>query len=83
MNFNSILSALGSVSGQLASAIVPGVANAEKLFEAGKSAIEAFKHLKDANGGTAPADAEASHRALVDKVNAHAESTFGRAEGGD
>ena len=82
MNLNGILSSLGSLSSSIAGLIVPGADNLPKLIEAGKSAIDAFKHLKDANGGEAPESAEASHQALVEKVNAHAEATFGRAEGG-
>lgn len=81
MSINGILSSLGSLSGSIASLIIPGAENLPKLLEAGKSAIDAFKSLKEANGGEAPPGAEDQHRALVDKVNAHAESTFGRAEG--
>lgn len=82
MNFNSLLSQLGSVSATLAGLIVPGAAALPALINAGKSAVEAFQHLKTANNDEAPADAEANHRLLVDKVNQHAEATFGRAEGG-
>jgi len=83
MNYNSMLSTLGSLSSSIASAIIPGAAALPSLLKAGKAAVEAFQSLKEANGGTAPADAEASHQALVTKVNAHADATFGRAEGQD
>jgi hypothetical protein len=45
--------------------------------------IGAYKTVKEANGGTAPADAEAAHDELFEKVKAHADSTLGRLEGGD
>jgi len=83
MNFNGLLSSLASWSSSLATLLVPGAANLPKLVAAGKAAIEAFQHLKEANGGTAPPDAEASHQALVQKVNEHANATFDHAEGKD
>ena len=78
-DLGSILSSLGGVAGNLAGLIVPG---ADKLVEAAKSLNDAYNHVKEANGGTAPADAEAAHKALMAKVNAHADSTLGRLEGG-
>lgn len=75
---NGILAQLGSIAGQLATSIVPGAGAAIK---AGEAILAAFNVVKEANGGTAPADAEAQHQALLEKVNAHADATLGRAEG--
>lgn len=82
MQLNGILSSLGSLSGSLAGLIVPGAAALPQLIAAGKNMMESFQNLKAANGGTAPEGAEEQHRALVAKVNEHADRTFGRAEGG-
>lgn len=76
--FNGILSQLGSIALSLAPQIVPG---ADKLIAAGKAISDAFLNVKALNGGTAPADAEASHDALFAKVKAHAASTLGRLDG--
>ena len=78
MNLNSILSSLGSLATTIAPAIVPGAGAAIK---AGQAILQAFNTVKEANGGTAPADAEAAHAALYEKVMAHADATLGRAEG--
>jgi 1-deoxy-D-xylulose 5-phosphate reductoisomerase len=87
--FDSALAMLGNaaaaINPQLGSAVRAGTAafaNRDKLLAAGKSLSAAFTSLKEANGGTAPADAEAKHDALFAKVKAHAERTFDRAEGG-
>jgi hypothetical protein len=79
--FDSILSSLGGVAGQLASKIIPGAQALPSLVKAGEALIGAFKSIKSLNGGTAPPDAEAQHDALFDKVKAHADSTLGRLEG--
>jgi hypothetical protein len=86
--FDSILSILGTAAAglnpQLGAVVKAGTAafqNRDKLIAAGKSLTAAFSDLKAANGGTAPADAEAKHDALVASVTAHAGRTFDRAEG--
>lgn len=77
---NSILTSLGGIASTVASAIVPG---SDKLIEAGKKILDAFDSVKAINGGEAPADAEAGHDALFEKVMAHADSTLGKLEGDD
>lgn len=79
MNLNSILSLIGNAAKDILPAIVPGAGAA---IAAAHSIGEAFNAAKAMNGGEAPADAEAAHDALFAKVKAHAESTFGRLEGG-
>jgi hypothetical protein len=77
--FDGLLHTLAGAAQELAGRIVPGAA---PLLEAGKSLMAAFNSVKQANGGTAPPDAQAKHDALFEKVKAHAESTFDRLEGG-
>jgi len=77
MNLNSILSSLGSLAGSIA----PGITGVGPLLEAGKAISAAFTNIKNLNGGTAPADAEAAHDALFAKVKAHAEATLDRLDG--
>lgn len=77
--FDNILSSLGSLS-SMAAGLIPGAGPA---IQVGKALIDAFKTVKEANGGTAPASAETAHQALVAKVNAHADETFGRLDGED
>lgn len=77
--YNGILSKIGAAASALAGDIMPGAA---PLIEAGKSLVAAFENVKAANGGTAPGDAQAAHEALFAKVQAHADSTLGRLEGG-
>jgi hypothetical protein len=81
--FNSILSSLGSVAVSLAEKIIPGAGAIGDLINGAKSLSSAFTSIKTANGGTAPADAQEAHDALMAKVNAHADGTLGRLEGGD
>lgn len=78
MNLNSVLSSLGSLSGSIATAIVPG---AGPLISAGKAVLDAYQNVKSLNGGEAPADAEAQHDLLFKKVMDHADSTLGGLEG--
>lgn len=78
---NGTLSQLGSIAATLASAIIPGASEVESLVKAGKAVADAFHTVKDANGGTAPADAEKGVHDLVTMVNKHADSTLGRLEG--
>lgn len=80
-DLKSALSQLGSVSSVIAGMIIPGAQGLPLLIEAGKNAVDAFKNLSKLNDGDPPADAEAAHRELVEKVNAHASGTFDRAEG--
>lgn len=80
MDLNAILSGLGSLAARIAPAVIPGAGPAIKAAQALSAA---FLSVKEANGGTAPADAEAQHDALFARVKAHAESTFDRLEGGD
>lgn len=82
--FDALLSQLGNVAKGLVSnlPVVGGVVKAAPaLIEAGKAASRAFQSLKQANGGQAPADAEAAHDALFNRVKAHADKTLGRLEG--
>lgn len=83
-----VLSLLGNAAAglnpQLGAAVKVGTAafqNRDKLIAGGKALTEAFNSFKEANGGTAPADAEAKHDAMVASVTAHAKQTFDRAEG--
>lgn len=78
----TVLSSLGGTAKLLAGALIPGAGNIDELVKAGESIIAAFNTTKEANGGTAPADAEESHKLLLSKVQAHAEGTLGRLEGG-
>jgi hypothetical protein len=77
--FDSILSQLGAAAKNLATHIIPG---ADNLVAAGKSIVAAFETVKAQNGGTAPAQAEADHDALLAKVKAHADRTLTRLERG-
>lgn len=77
-DFNSILSLVGSAAKQLLPLVVPGAGAA---IAGAESLANAFESLKAANHGQAPADAEAAHDALFEKVKAHADSTLGRLEG--
>lgn len=79
MSLNSILSMLGNAAKELLPAIVPG---SGALIAGAEALSTAFTSLKAANGGSAPADADAAHSALYAKVAAHADSTFSRLEGG-
>lgn len=79
---NNVLLSLGSAAKILTAQIIPGAGNLGNLVKAGEALGAAFKTIKDANGGTAPADAEASHDALFEKVKAHADGTLSRLEGG-
>jgi hypothetical protein len=83
MNLTSVLSSLGSLAGSIATSIIPGAGAIEDLVKAGKAVSDAYSNVKVLNGGTAPADADASHAALMEKMNAHANGTLGRLEGGD
>lgn len=76
--FDGLLTTLGAAAKQLATHIVPG---ADNLLAAGKALTEAFQGVKAQNGGKAPAQAEADHAALFDRVKAHADRTLGRLEG--
>jgi flavin-dependent dehydrogenase len=78
--FDGLLSLIGQAAQVLAPQVVQGAGTAIK---AGKALSDAFKAAKSLNGGTAPADAEAQHNALFDRVMAHADATFDRAERGD
>jgi hypothetical protein len=80
--FDSILTKIGAAAGELATRFIPGAGAIPELISAGKALSEAFVSLKAHNGGTAPAAAEAGHSALYAAVSRHAESTFGRLEGG-
>jgi hypothetical protein len=73
MDLNKILTELGSLAGGVATAAT----GAGPLIAAGQAIIRAFEDVKQLNGGTAPADAEANHQALVAKVNQHADQTLG------
>lgn len=79
---NTILGSLGEQAKLLAGHIIPGAGAIEDLVKAGKAVSDAFIVVKSANGGTAPADAEASHDALFEKVKAHADGTLSRLDGG-
>lgn len=81
MNLSSVLSSLGGTMKMLLPALIPGASALPALIDGAKALSEAFKSVKSANGGTAPADAEASHTALMAKMNAHADGTLGRLEG--
>lgn len=81
MSLNSILSTLGKVAVELAPKIIPAAAGLGSLIKAGEAIGAAFENLKEANGGTAPTDAEAAHQALFERVKAHADSTLGTLEG--
>lgn len=80
--FTSILSSLGGVAAAIAEKIIPGASAIEDLVKGAASVSAAFNSIKTANGGYAPADAQAQHDALMQKVNAHADGTLGRLEGG-
>jgi len=75
---NDILKMLGEVAKEVAPLVIPG---SGALIKGAESIAAAFDSLKEANGGQAPADAEAAHDALFARVKAHAESTFSRLEG--
>lgn len=77
-NFDAILKMVG----QAAETLAPLVPGGGPALAAAKALTDAFGALKQANGGTAPADAEAAHDALFAKVMAHADRTLGRLEGG-
>lgn len=76
---NGILTMLGNAAKALLPNIIPG---SGALIAGAEALSTAFTSIKAANGGTAPADADAAHSALYDKVKAHADSTFSRLEGG-
>lgn len=78
-DFDNILSLLGRAAKTLAPMIVPG---SGALIAGAEALSNAFDSIKAANGGQAPADAEAAHDALFARVRAHAESTLGRLEDG-
>jgi hypothetical protein len=78
INLSGVLSALGHAAEQLVPQLVPGAA---PLLGLAHSISAAFETAKAANGGTAPAEAQASSDALLRRVQAHAESTLGRLEG--
>lgn len=78
MDLNKILSGLGNLAGTIAPSIIPG---ASAAIAAGKAISDAYKTVKEANGGEAPADAEAQHDALFKRVMDHADSTLGKLEG--
>lgn len=77
--FNSLLSGLGSLAATLLPQVVSG---AGPVIKAAEALSHAFSSIKTLNGGTAPADAEANHDALMKRVMEHADATFDRAEGG-
>jgi hypothetical protein len=78
-NLNSIFAGLTGAAKTLLPLMVPG---AGPLLKAGEAIVSAIDHLKQSNGGQAPADALQVREALMTKVRAHAESTAGRLEGG-
>lgn len=75
---SGVLSALGSAALQLAEKVVPG---GGALAGAAHAVLGAIESVKAQNGGVAPAEVQAAHDALFDKVKAHAESTLSRLEG--
>lgn len=75
---SSVLLSLGRAAADLATRMVPGAA---PLIAAAHSIASAFETVKASNGGTAPAEAQAGHDALLARVRAHADSTLGRLEG--
>jgi len=81
MNLSSVLSSLGGTMKMLLPAIVPGASALPAIIKGAQALSDAFKSVKSANGGTAPADAAAAHDALMAKVNEHADETLGRLEG--
>jgi hypothetical protein len=78
MDLDIILRGLGGLAAKLAPSIIPGAGPA---IAAARAIGNAFETVKAANGGQAPADAEAQHDALLARVKAHADSTLGRLEG--
>lgn len=76
---NNILTMLGSAAKTLLPEIIPG---SGALIAGAEALSTAFTSIKAANGGTAPAAADAAHSALYAKVSQHADSTFSRLEGG-
>ena len=76
---NNILTMLGNAAKALLPQIIPG---SGALIAGAEALSTAFTSLKAANGGTAPAEADAAHSALYERVAAHADSTFSRLESG-
>jgi len=70
-----------SLVGRAASTLAPLVPGGGPALAAAKALSEAFGSLKQANGGSAPPEAEAAHDALFKRVMAHADKTLGRLEG--
>ena len=79
-DLNQILGQLGDVANGLAPRLARA-AGVGPLVDAAQSLQAAFTSLKAANGGQAPAQAQASYDALFAKVKGHADSTLGRLEG--
>lgn len=78
-NFTDMLKGLAGVAAKLAPQIIPG---AGPLISAGKAIADAIGSLNEAHTGPPVPEADAAAADLMAKVNAHAQSTFGRAEGG-
>ncbi len=76
---NGILTFIGNAAKELLPQIIPG---SGALIAGAEALSTAFTSLKAANGGTAPAEADAAHSALYDRVKAHSDSTFNRLENG-
>jgi hypothetical protein len=69
--------------GLAATAIKAGIQNGPAIAEAAEGMITALKAAKRAHSGSVPAEAVKGEVGLMEKVRAHAERTFDRAERGD
>lgn len=76
--FNGALGQLGAILKSVAEHAVPGASNVIKTVEALGTA---FDNLKDANGGSAPPEAQADRDAALARVLKHAADTASRLEG--
>lgn len=74
-----LLRLLGNAA-QIAAPLIPGGGIA---VEAGQAILAALKAAKALHGGSVPPEAAKGEAMLMEKVCAHAERTFDRAERGD
>lgn len=79
--FNGILSMIAQAAQGLGAVGVPGAGLVGTALKGGAKLAEAFDHFKEANGGTAPPEAQAVRDGKLAAVLAHAESTASRLDG--
>lgn len=77
----SAFGSLFSLITQASKALAPMITSPGPLVNAGKALVDAYDNLKSVSDTPPPADAEAAHDALFNKVKAHANSTLSRLEG--